>query len=168
MTKNNSNVWGGLMNPVGDRPGTPVGTRSVVHTPNKVPSAPLPREPKQGKTHVHMPASEVAAAHQRSPDDPWTKLLSPRQHQVLDMLVQGMSPTQIARTLGLGKSSISKYTTEIKERLGVQTLPQAVVAWHRHYRVLHPDRDAANKDNALIANLARATEAARADRKEAA
>lgn len=154
MNNNNTNVWGALMAPIIDRPGTPVGTTSTVHstkgTPGRAPGC--GKHTRKAKEHgaVHMPSELVA---QRDNGNPWK--LSPRQHQVLDMLVQGMSPTQIAASLGLSKSAVSKYTTEIKDRMEVETLPQAVVAWHRHYRVLQPAAALGDKDNTLIANLAR-------------
>lgn len=141
----------------------PVNHRAVRPAPKRT-VAPIRPPKRRGE---HMPAESVALAH-RDPLDPWTALLSPRQHQVLDMLVQGLNPATIARTLGISKSAVSKYCTEIKERLDVQTLHQAVVAWHRHYRVLQPSAEAGNKDNTLIANLARAIEQQRAAKKEVA
>lgn len=170
MANNNTNIWSALMNPVADRPGTPIGVRQAVHTTRKVacPTPAAPRRLRKRKSTEHMPEEAVAFAHAKASlehtDNPWH--LSPRMMQILDMLVQGMGPAVIARELELSKSAVSKYTTDIKERMGVDTLPQAVVAWHRHYRVLQPDASVGDKDSTLVANLARATEALRAQRKE--
>lgn len=162
MTKNN-NMWSALTQPIKDRPGTPSHNAPLAHKP----AAPPVRGPAP-KSKETMPAEDVAKAHTMPGvvDNPWK--LSPRQMQVLDMMVQGMSPTSIARMLDLSKSAVSKYTTEIRERMEVVTNAQAVVAWHRHYRVLQPDRKSVDQDDTLIANLARVTEQLRADRKEAA
>jgi DNA-binding CsgD family transcriptional regulator len=138
VTKNN-NVWAALTNPVANRPGVPIAYRPK----------PITREV--------MPPELVAQAHERAPTDRMG--LSPRQMQVLDLLVQGLTPTQIAPVLGISLSAVSKYTTGMKERLKVQTLAQAVLAWHRHYRVLHPDPQLGAKDQTLIDNLRRALDA---------
>jgi DNA-binding CsgD family transcriptional regulator len=138
LTKNN-NVWAALTCPMTNRPGDPAGYR-----------------PKPSAREV-MPPELVAQAHSAAPMDRMG--LSPRQMQVLDLLVQGATPTQIAPMLGIGLSAVSKYTTGIKKRLKVQTLAQAVLAWHRHYRVMHPDPQLGNKDQTLINNLRRAIDA---------
>lgn len=153
-TKKN-NVWSALTKPIVDRPGMPA--------PEAVRAA--------AREAQHMPAHLIALGHTRARADKRDNpcRLPPRQVQVLDLLVQGLTPTEVARELGLSKSMVSKYTSEIRERMGVDTIAQAVLAWHRHYRVLQPDAKSGNKDHALIDNLQRAIDAAqRLKRKQAA
>lgn len=87
--------------------------------------------------------------------NPWK--LSPRQLAILDLLVQGMKPGAIALRLALSTKTISCHLTMLKRKMGVPTSAMAVLAWHRHFRVLLPDPASVNRDSTLIANLAKLT-----------
>ena len=49
------------------------------------------------------------------------KLLSPRETEVMMLMVRGRKIKPIARILGLSDSSVSEYSRRIKEKLGVST-----------------------------------------------
>jgi two-component system nitrate/nitrite response regulator NarL len=46
--------------------------------------------------------------------------LSPRQHEIFDLVVIGQSNKESARTLGLSESTIKIHITKLFEKLGVR------------------------------------------------
>jgi len=47
-------------------------------------------------------------------------ILTPRERQVLESLVQGNTTREIADTYGLGRQTVKNYVTIIYEKLGVR------------------------------------------------
>ena len=59
------------------------------------------------------------------PDDPVAGL-SPREAEVLQLLVEGRSQTEIANTLSLSPDTVKTYRSRIMEKLGINDLPSLV------------------------------------------
>ena len=54
--------------------------------------------------------------------------LSPREYEVLELLVKGMSNKLIASELGLTEATVKTHLTHILEKLGVEDRTQAALA----------------------------------------
>ncbi len=63
--------------------------------------------------------------------------LSNREYQVLVLLVQGRSVSEIAEQLALSANTISTYRGRIFEKLGIRTLVDLVTYANRHGLVTH-------------------------------
>ena len=57
--------------------------------------------------------------------------LTPREHEVLDLLAQGMATVEIAAALGISRVTARNHVTRVIEKLGVKTRLQAVLAASR-------------------------------------
>ena len=53
--------------------------------------------------------------------------LSKREHQVLALLVDGLSDNEIAQHLGLAKNTASKHVRAVREKLDVRSRTEAAV-----------------------------------------
>jgi DNA-binding CsgD family transcriptional regulator len=60
-----------------------------------------------------------------------TEHLTPREHEVLELLAQGMATIEIATALGISRVTARNHVTRIIEKLGVRTRLQAVLAASR-------------------------------------
>ena len=66
-------------------------------------------------------------------DDPPTPELSPRQHDVLALLVRGFSNGEIAHSLNLRENSVKKIVFQLFERIGAANRAEAVaIALRKH------------------------------------
>jgi DNA-binding NarL/FixJ family response regulator len=70
------------------------------------------------------PVLSAKPARSAAPPDP----LTPRQRDVLGLLLKGQSNKEIARTLKLGKGTIKVHMAGLFRALGVNTRAAAVVA----------------------------------------
>ncbi len=77
------------------------------------------------KDEAASPVSPPEAPHPSDHDDPFSDL-TPRERDVLELLVQGMSNRQIADKLQLQEVSIRARLTGIFKKLGVTSRTQAV------------------------------------------
>lgn len=59
--------------------------------------------------------------------------LSPREQQIMDLLVKGEGNKQIAFALGLCEGTVKEYNHRLFKKLGVQNRTQAVV-WALSHR----------------------------------
>ncbi len=81
---------------------------------------------------IHMPAlprimgDEVAMAELPS------SLLTPRQEEVLQLLLDGYSNKEIGRMLYLSEETVKNHVSSILRNFGVTTRTQAVLAANRH------------------------------------
>lgn len=57
--------------------------------------------------------------------------LTPRQHEVLELLGQGLSNKLIARQLSLSENTVRRHVQDILEHLGVASRAEAVIAARR-------------------------------------
>jgi two-component system invasion response regulator UvrY len=96
---------------------------------------------KSSAPRVLVEAVEALAAGKRylSPDVAQILALSPSEHaanhglsarelEVLQLLLQGYSPTDIARQLGLNQKTVANHQSSIKQKLGVETAAQLLHA----------------------------------------
>ncbi len=81
----------------------------------------LPEEASAEAPHLPMPAMPSAAALDNIS-------LTPRQHEVLALLLQGMPNKLIAREMGLSVETIKDHVAAVLKVLGVSTRTQAVLA----------------------------------------
>ena len=58
--------------------------------------------------------------------------LTPREHEVLKLLAQGMATVEIATALGISRVTARNHVTRVIEKLGVKTRLQAVLAASHH------------------------------------
>lgn len=150
-----NNLWAALTMEIHDRPGTARRKSKSRKAKARLPVA----KPAKTKNRLCAPDTVVQAHSGDNGSTPWG--LAPRQMQVLDMSVQGMDRNAIAAKLNLSLSTVTQHMAEVRRKMDVMTTAQAVVAWHRHYRVLGPKPAEYDKDNTLIANLKRAIDAQR-------
>ena len=77
---------------------------------------------------VHLPRQALLGADTAQADDGEALGLSPRQVDVLRLLVEGRSNKMIMRELELSESTVKTHLQAIFRRLGVSSRTQAVVA----------------------------------------
>ena len=80
---------------------------------------------------VSAPALMLPAAPSPAPLAPETSSLSPRQWEVLRLVVQGCSNKQIARTLGLAQGTVKIHVAVLFQKLGVTGRTAAAVVGAR-------------------------------------
>ena len=73
-------------------------------------------------------AQDLAGAMQRRMSAPAGPKLSPREREVLDLLVDGLAIAQIARRLYISESTAKTHVANIYEKLGAGNRAQAVMA----------------------------------------
>jgi DNA-binding NarL/FixJ family response regulator len=73
-------------------------------------------------------ARDLAGALRRRMSAPTGPKLSPRESEVLALLVDGLSTSQIARRLYIGESTAKTHVGHIYEKLGAGNRAQAVMA----------------------------------------
>lgn len=84
----------------------------------------------QGMIFVPPVLAELGPTEEVSPADPSGKsapLLTPRQQQVLELLVSGKSNKSIARALGLGEGTVKIHVAALFRNLGVKNRATAAV-----------------------------------------
>jgi DNA-binding NarL/FixJ family response regulator len=73
----------------------------------------------------------------RSPGSRRPEALTPRQHEVLDLLVQGKSTAGMAEAMGLAASTVRVHLIGVFRVLGVSSRSQAVLAASQRVRTQH-------------------------------
>jgi DNA-binding NarL/FixJ family response regulator len=58
--------------------------------------------------------------------------LTPRQHQVLELLAHGLSTAEMAQTLGIAEETVRNHVRSVLGEIGVRTRVEAVVAAFRN------------------------------------
>ena len=77
------------------------------------------------------PLPALSGAPEPGPDPDHDRMLTPRQRQVLELLVEGRSNRDIARALSLSENTVKAHLAAIFRVLGVQTRAAAAVAGAR-------------------------------------
>ena len=80
---------------------------------------------------VHMPSLPILGAEEGSADLP-PPLFTPRQEEVLQLLLDGYSNKEIGRMLYLSEETVKNHVSNILRGFGVTTRTQAVLAAKRH------------------------------------
>lgn len=81
---------------------------------------------------VHMPVLPWAIGDDVTPPEPPAPLLTPRQEDVLQMLLDGYSNKEIGRMLYLSEETVKNHVSNVLRSFGVTTRTQAVLAARRH------------------------------------
>ena len=66
-------------------------------------------------------------------EDQWVPPLSPREQEILDLVAEGKSNTEIAERLWISRGTVRKHLEHIYAKLGVHTRTAAaalVRGWH--------------------------------------
>lgn len=106
------------------------------------PNVLLAEPPPQPLGRAPQSAAASAAASQGSPLDPHQLGLTPRQAEVLYLVLQGQPVKLICRELGLGEGTVKGHVSAVLRALNVTTRTQAVVAAHRLGLRFEPSGDA--------------------------
>ncbi|MDC0672316.1 response regulator [Nannocystis radixulma] len=86
----------------------------------------------RGRPYVPDTLAEQALSGPKSgPELPHAQL-TPREHQVFVLLLQGRSASEVAAELDLHASTVSNNIRRIKEKLGARTIGDIVGYGHRH------------------------------------
>lgn len=92
---------------------------------------PMP-EPDVGEIQV-MQFGDTILVIGKTDQSAANRRLTPRQAQVLDGIMQGLTIQQIALLLRISPRTASYHASQLKQRLGADTLAQAVAHSH-HYK----------------------------------
>ena len=111
---------------IADFPGTGERTSAALRLPHPIASA--PKEPS-------VPASITVGAMSSKAID---VVLTPRQRDVFDLIVQGMSNKEIARSLQLAEGTVKIHIKALFAKLGVRRRAAVAVAGTR--LLLSPER----------------------------
>lgn len=96
---------------------------------------------------------DAAAGRRASPERPGSlgrparqghEKLSRREHQVMLLLVSGRSVAEIAAELDLQSCTVSNHLARVREKLGVQTVPELVKYAYASGMISSPPADTAN------------------------
>jgi DNA-binding CsgD family transcriptional regulator len=79
-----------------------------------------------------MPMVRVAETGADAPARQPKPRLTPRQHQILDLLTEGRSTAQIARALQITEETTRNHVRRLRGELGVHTRLEAVVVAFRN------------------------------------
>ena len=80
-----------------------------------------------GKRYLSPDVAQILALHPPG-DDAANHGLSARELEVLRLLMQGYTPTDIARQLGLTQKTVANHQTSLKQKLGAETAAQLLFA----------------------------------------
>lgn len=78
------------------------------------------------------PRAATALLAPRSATGPEVSDLTPRELEVLELLVEGLASKQIARRLGIAEKTVKAHLTNVYQRLGVSDRTQAALWAERH------------------------------------
>lgn len=72
------------------------------------------------------------------PEEAVTKHLTPKEHQILDLVGQGLTNRQISEQLSLAEKTVKNYVSTMLGKLGVESRTQAaIISAHLHDREAH-------------------------------
>lgn len=72
------------------------------------------------------------------PEDPVTRHLTPKEHQILDLVGEGLTNRQIADRLSLAEKTVKNYVSTMLGKLGVESRTQAaIIATRQHVHGAH-------------------------------
>lgn len=80
---------------------------------------------------VCMPVTSMERPGRRSEEPAWTSSLSPREFEVLDLVVRGMSNAEIACTLHVSLPTVKTHVAQILRKVGARDRVQLVVTAFR-------------------------------------
>lgn len=86
----------------------------------------------QGKKFLGANVADLAMEAITQPDADPLSLLSPRERQIILMVVQGQSSAAIGKTLHLSPKTVATYRSRLMKKLGVADVPGLVRLAVRH------------------------------------
>ena len=89
------------------------------------------RKVAAGSTYVTDTLAEQAVRGKAASEGPPHTRLSPREHEVIQLLLAGRSVSEMAAELDLGMSTVSNHLRHIKDKLGLRTTTEIIVYAHR-------------------------------------
>jgi DNA-binding NarL/FixJ family response regulator len=81
-----------------------------------------------GKPYIVAPVAQELALRSLSPSGDAAEALSPREFEVLRMLVDGKPVGEIARSLGLTAKTVANHQSALRQKLGAGTAVQLLQA----------------------------------------
>lgn len=89
-------------------------------------------------------AQVLARLRNGPPEDPVTRHLTPKEHQILDLVGEGLTNRQISERLSLAEKTVKNYVSAMLAKLGVESRTQAaIIATRLHTNDLSHGRTAA-------------------------
>ena len=98
---------------------------------------------------VHMPSMPVPLSDEITPE-PAVPLLTPRQEEVLQLLLDGYTNKEIGRMLYLSEETVKNHVSSILRGFGVTTRTQAVLVAKRHGYAGSGREPVVSPDNGLL------------------
>lgn len=91
------------------------------------------QEMRQGGAPMsaHIARQVVQFFHRSAPADAEAESLSPREREILDLLVRGLILKEVADQLGIGLETVRTHVTHIYQKLHVRSRAEAVVKYLR-------------------------------------
>ena len=86
-----------------------------------------------------MKKTAIPFSHQATTSIPTTQHLTPREKEVVFLLLTGKCRKEIARSLNVTENTICQHLKHIYKKVGVSSKGQAIVFFLRHESV-HPKR----------------------------
>jgi DNA-binding NarL/FixJ family response regulator len=90
------------------------------------------REVARGQCYVTSAVSERLRLGEAAEGPPHHRL-APREQQIMQLIVQGMSLTDIGARMNISVKTVSTYRTRILEKIGVQSNAELVIYAVRHH-----------------------------------
>ncbi len=84
-------------------------------------------DPAMARKLMEGYASLLRRSPAEEPDEPEEHDLTPREKEVLDMVVQGASNREIGEKLFLSEKTVKQHMTKILRKLGVRSRSQAII-----------------------------------------
>ena len=91
-----------------------------------------PGRPRPDHAHPHVPRN---SRPRTQPGQPATLPLTPREHEILSMLAQGMKPSDVAASLSISVHTVRKHISNAAEKLHSHGAMSAVLAAQRQHLI---------------------------------
>lgn len=82
-------------------------------------------------------AQVLARLRNGPPEDPVTRHLTPKEHQILDLVGEGLTNRQISERLSLAEKTVKNYVSTMLAKLGVESRTQAAIIATRLHAADH-------------------------------
>jgi DNA-binding CsgD family transcriptional regulator len=105
-------------------PEAPALLRDVLDEAERLGFEPIARRVRRS---LRLAGVRVARA---VPPVPGTSLLTPREHEILGLVGDGLANIEIARRMGLGRPTVARIVSNAMSKLGAESRAQAVALAH--------------------------------------
>lgn len=97
-----------------------------------------------GNIYLSHDVAQALALEKLNPVKNELEVLSPKEYEIFDMLVNGNTISEIATALYLSSKSVSNYITKIKTKLDVSSMAELVRIGYK-YNIANVETNMANK-----------------------